>query len=172
VPVVPTPLIRPRQPSDLDTCVSILNEVHRSSGYPAHWPKDPAKWLTPSRLLSAWVAESNGEVQGHVALSKPGQDVTAQRWATHTGRPATEAAEITRLFVAETARGQALGSQLLDTACANAKERGLHPVLGVLHHNLAAVALYNRAGWQKLSTVDFPLPDGSVSRMHCYAAPS
>jgi GNAT superfamily N-acetyltransferase len=165
-----TALIRPRQAADLAACVAVLDEVHRADGYPAHWPADPARWLAPSRLLSAWVAELDGVVVGHVALSSAGPDGTAERWSAHSGRPVADAVEVTRLFVAKAARGRALGGQLLDAACAAARDRGRHPVLGVLQHNLAAVALYDRAGWQLLSTVDFPLPDGRMSRLHCYSA--
>lgn len=44
-------------------------------------------------------------------------------------------------------------------------------MLGVLAHNLAAIALYRVAGWQRLSEADLTLPDGRVVPMHCFAAP-
>lgn len=148
----------------------MLAEAHRSSQYPVHWPADPARWLTPDRLFAAWVAEADGTVVGHIALATPGE-VTAQPWAADTGRPIGQAAEITRLFVADAAQGRSVGTRLLATACADAKERGRHPVLGVLDHNRSAIALYDRAGWRRLSSVDFPLRDDQIGVMHCYAAP-
>jgi GNAT superfamily N-acetyltransferase len=148
----------------------VLAQAHRSSAYPVHWPVDPARWLTPDALLAAWVAEVDGVVLGHIAIATAGE-VTAQPWAEDTGRPVGQAAEITRLFVADAAQGRSVGRRLLDVACAEARERGRHPVLGVLDHNRSAIALYHRAGWRRLSSVDFPLSDDNIGLMHCYAAP-
>lgn len=164
-------MIRPRTADDVDGCVSLLAAVHRTSGYPAHWPADPARWLAPSRLLQAWVAVDDGGIIGHIGLSSAGGDASAALWAQHSGRPVAQAAAITRLCVADRARGHRLGERLLDRACAAARQRGLHPVLDVLDHNRAAVALYERRGWVLLSTTDLTLPDGRVLPMRCYAAP-
>jgi ribosomal protein S18 acetylase RimI-like enzyme len=160
-------LIRPRNPADLDACVALIADVHRTDGYPAHWPADPHRWLTPSRLLAAWVAEQDGTIVGHVGLSKPDGDTTASMWSRHTGRPVTDAAVVTRLCVAEAARGDKLGERLLAQACMGA----WHPVLDVLDHNAAAIALYDRLGWQRLASTDYTLPDGRVVGMLHYAAP-
>jgi ribosomal protein S18 acetylase RimI-like enzyme len=163
-------LIRRRRPEDLPALVTVLAEAHRESAYPVHWPRDPARWLTPDRLLAVWVAEVDGSVLGHIALADPG-DVTAGPWAAHTGLPAEQAAEITRLFLADAAQGRSVGKRLLDTACEYARAQGRHPVLGVLDHNRSAIALYDRAGWHRLSSVDFILSDDAIGLMHCYAAP-
>jgi GNAT superfamily N-acetyltransferase len=164
-------MIRPRTADDIDECVSLLAAVHRTSGYPAHWPSDPARWLAPSRLLDAWVAVEGDSVIGHIGLSSAGGDASAALWAERSGRPVAQAAAITRLYVADRARGHKLGERLLDEACAAARQRGLHPVLDVLDHNRTAVALYERCGWVLLSTTDLTLPDGRVLPMLCYAAP-
>lgn len=168
----PTALIRERRPEDLPACVSVLADTHRTSGYPVNWPADPAGWLTPRGLLAAWVAEVAGVVVGHVALVEAGAH-PAKAWADHTGgTPRPPMAEVSRLCVAKQARGRSVGGLLLATADAAARERGRHTVLGVLAESVAAIALYDRMGWLRLSTVDFKLADGRTTVMHCYAAPT
>ncbi len=90
-------MIRRRDDGDLDALVAVLAEVHTHSGYPHHWPADPARWLTPGDLTAAWVAEADGAIVGHAALC---------------GR------EISRLYVAPAARGAGLGG-----ACCAASNR-------------------------------------------------
>lgn len=164
-------VIRPRLAEDMAACVAILADVHRTVGYPAHWPADPRRWLTPSRHLTAWVAELSGTVVGHVSLTSANGGAAAEQWAARTGRSVDEAITVSRLFVAGHARGRSIGRRLLETACARARDRGLHPVLGVLAHNRPAIALYRDAGWLQLSETDLTLPDGRVMPMHCFAAP-
>jgi ribosomal protein S18 acetylase RimI-like enzyme len=43
--------------------------------------------------------------------------------------------------------------------------------LDVLVDNRAAIALYDRLGWQLLASTDYTLPDGRVVGMFHYAAP-
>jgi ribosomal protein S18 acetylase RimI-like enzyme len=116
------------------------------------------------------VAQGTDGIVGHIGLSTGGGDVAAM-WSLRTGRPAEDAAEITRLCVAGRARGHRLGERLLRHACAEAARRGLHPVLGVLDHNRAAIAMYERFGWYLLSFTELALSDGRVFPMRCYAAP-
>lgn len=162
--------IRPRRPDDLPACVAALGDTHRTSAYPTVWPKDPAAWLTPKDMLGAWVAEVDGAVVGHVALGEP-KDRTVGTWAAATRRPLATVAEVTRLFVASTARGRSLGERLLVTAGAYARARGRTLVLGVLRESRAAIALYERLGWRRLSSMDFTLSNGMVTTMYCYVPP-
>ena len=166
----PALVIRERRPEDLPALVPVLAESHQASASPVNWPADPPRWLTPDGLLGAWVAEVDGVVLGHIALVMAGE-VTSGPWAADTGRPADEAAEVSRVFVAEAAQGKSVGRRLLDAACASAKAQGRHPILGVLDHNRSAIAMYERAGWRRLASVDFPLSDSRIALMHCYAAP-
>ncbi|MCK7615287.1 GNAT family N-acetyltransferase [Roseibium sediminicola] len=56
------------------------------------------------------------------------------------------------IFVAEEARGQGVGSALLEAVCAQARERGLARVrLDVINTNPRARALYERAGFKAVS---------------------
>ncbi|HKN99422.1 MAG TPA: GNAT family N-acetyltransferase [Pseudonocardiaceae bacterium] len=164
------PLIRPRRPADLAACVAIIAETHRTSRYPVNWPADPRRWLSPPDLLGAWVAELGGAVVGHVALAVA-KDATAGAWSASTGRPPDRAAEITRLCVAGAARRRSVGRRLLDTAAAAASDQGRHAVLGVFDQDRSAIALYDSAGWLRLSSVDFTMSTGGTVLMHCYAAP-
>lgn len=87
------PVVRRRAPRDLDACVRMLGEVHRSDGYPVNWPPSPRAWLTGGALVSAWVAESDGRLSGHVGLSRSGAgDAAPGLWSARTGAGAGAAA--------------------------------------------------------------------------------
>lgn len=142
-------MIRSRQDSDLDACVTALAQVHAHSGYPHHWPDDPAHWLTPDGLTAAWVAETEGRVVGHAALC---------------GR------EVSRLYVTPAARGGGLGGLLLRAVEDEAVARGLRPVLEVKATDTAAVALYERRGWIRRGTERQEWGAGEVVAVHHYEA--
>ncbi|MEU8781622.1 GNAT family N-acetyltransferase [Streptomyces sp. NPDC048637] len=142
-------MIRRRQDSDLDACVAVLAEVHTHSGYPHHWPDDPARWLTPEGLTAAWVAGTDGTVTGHAALC---------------------GAEVSRLYVAPAARGAGLGGRLLRAVAAEAAARGLRPVLEVKTTDTAAIALYERQGWRRRATERQDWGTGEVVTVHRYEA--
>ncbi|MEU9122233.1 GNAT family N-acetyltransferase [Streptomyces sp. NPDC048506] len=142
-------MIRRRRDTDLDACVAALSQVHAHSGYPYHWPDDPARWLTPDGLTAAWVAEADGRVVGHAALC---------------GR------EASRLYVAPAARGAGLGGRLLHAVEEAAAARGLTPVLAVKTTDTAAIALYERRGWRRRVTERQEWGAGEVVTVHHYEA--
>ncbi|GGU74151.1 hypothetical protein GCM10010211_45000 [Streptomyces albospinus] len=150
-------MIRRRNDVDLDACVAVLAEVHTRSGYPHHWPAEPARWLTPDGLTAAWVAEVDGAVAGHVALC---------------------GGEVSRLYVSPAAHGSGLGARLLATVEAEAAARGLRLVLEVKITNTAAVALYERRGWARRGTERQEWTVGGaagaveVVEVHRYEAPA
>lgn len=78
---------------------------------------------------------------------------------------------ISRLFVAPSARGHRIGAALMTRATAQARTRGLHPVLDVVATDTAAAALYERLGWQLLGTVNQQWSPTQTVAVHCYAAP-
>ena len=131
--------------------MSLLKDVHATSDYPALWPADPRRWLTPRRLVAAWVADDDGIV-GHIGLTA-----------------AVDAVEITRLCVASRARGHRLGERLIAAATGYADENGRRLILEVLAHNTSAIALYDRLGWRRLETTEYRLPDGQVFPVHHYS---
>lgn len=139
--------VRPRRPADLPACVDALTEVHRVDGYPKRWPVDPAAWLDPSNSIAAWVAESNGAILGHVIVTTCPDDPTL---AHATGRPISELASVSRLFVRPAGRGVGLARDLLTEAASFAAHAGLGLVLEVLDDAASAIALYERLGWRLL----------------------
>ena len=165
--------LRPRQPDDIAQCVTLLADVHAASGYPLLWPDDPAEWLSPDNLLAAWVAEGDGAVIGHVALRRAEDQLSAPAWSAATGLPPRRRADVAKLFVAPRARGLGIGTTLLSAARAEAGRRGLTPVLEVLDHDRAAIALYERAGWRRVASDPVPwAPSGSAPMLlHAYIAP-
>lgn len=165
--------LRPRQPDDMAACVAVLADVHAASGYPLHWPADPAKWLTSDNLLAAWVAEDEQAVLGHVALCDTEDEPSAPAWSAAAGLPPRQLAAVAKLFVAPHARGRGIGAALLAEACAEARTRGLTPVLEVLDHDRAAIALYERAGWRRVASNPVPWAQAGDAPMllHVYIAP-
>jgi GNAT superfamily N-acetyltransferase len=167
------PRIRPRTDDDVEACVAVLARVHASEGYPVDWPDRPAAWLTGPAPLGGGVAVRGGRPAGHVGLFRGGEgDAAPGLWRRRhggSGEP-TATAVVGRLFVDPGARGHGLGALLLDRAEREARGRGLHPVLDVVASDTAAIALYERLGWQRMATVERCW--GPVTRVtvHCYAA--
>lgn len=161
-------MVRERRPTDLPACVAMLARVHAADRYPVRWQDDPAGWLTPKGLRRGWVAERDGRLLGHVAVCRPVGDLCATFWARRAGRSVTEAAVISRLFVAPEARGTGVGRRLLAHAVDQARADGWHPVLDVMALNESAVRMYDALGWRRLGTVELLLY-GEPMPMHCYA---
>ncbi|WP_338895495.1 GNAT family N-acetyltransferase [Streptomyces sp. TG1A-60] len=163
--------VRYRTGRDLGDCVRMLAEVHEGDGYPMNWPVRPDAWLTPPSMVAAWVVELDGRIAGHIGLSRSdAQDAAPGLWSARAGVGVDETAVISRLFVAPSARGKRLGALLMAQAVAEARGRGLHPVLDVVAAGTSAAALYERLGWQLLATVEQQWgPDQRVS-VRCYAA--
>lgn len=144
--------IRRRRPKDLGACVRLLRIVHSEARYPVYWPDEPRSWLDGEDLLEAWVVERQGEILGHIAISKVGLDpVSALRWREVTGRDPSELAASSRFFVRPRVRGQGIGSALLDVAVAETRARGLVPVAEVANASKDAVRLYEERGWRLLA---------------------
>jgi GNAT superfamily N-acetyltransferase len=167
----PTPSVRYRADHDLDDCVRVLAEVHEHDGYPVNWPDHPGAWLTPDSLIASWVAELDGRVAGHIGLSRSGAgDVAPGLWSARAGVGIDAIAVVNRLFVAPSARGHRIGASLMAQVVAEARGRGLHPVLDVVASDTAAAALYERLGWQLLGTVEQQWSPQQRVAVRCYAA--
>jgi GNAT superfamily N-acetyltransferase len=166
-------IVRVRRPDDMGACVEALAGVHAADAYPLYWPADPPTWLTPDTLLSAWVAADGPRVLGHVALCSAAGDAAAPLWSAASGLPPEQIAVIARLFVAPSARDRGLGAALLAAACAEARLRGMRPALEVLDHDRAAIALYERLGWQRVASVPtrWTGADEGHALLHHYVAP-
>jgi len=154
---VPSLSIRARETTDLPRCVETLVEVHVADRYPISWPSDPARWLSPPGLLQAWVGEHLSTIVGHVAVVG--------------GEPTL----VSRLFVAPSARKQAIGRRLLAHAQTWAVRSGRAVMLEVAElGDGAAIALYERAGWKHVRSAEasWRTPEGAPVTLRYYAPPT
>jgi ribosomal-protein-alanine N-acetyltransferase len=122
-------LIRPAKAEDLATIVAIERQVEQA----AHWPEEKYREMfdgaTTRRLIL--IIEERGAVQGFVI-----------------GQVLDQECEIENLVVAADARRRGLGSKLLQSLIDAAHHEGVTACfLEVRETNLAARALYNRAGF-------------------------
>jgi GNAT superfamily N-acetyltransferase len=160
--------IRNREATDLPGCLEALAEVHESDRYPIVWPKDPALWLSPAGLLAGWIAERSRVIVGHVVLVDGGN---APDGLQSNGQPL---ATIKRLFVTPPARRQGTGARLLAHAHTWAIRSGLSVILDVVGPgSSAAIALYERAGWQHTSSwrADWTTPEGDPVTVRYFRPP-
>jgi GNAT superfamily N-acetyltransferase len=161
--------IRRREAADLDRCVQVLTAVHQTSGYPANWPADPGRWLTPDGIVCAWVAATpDVPVAGHLILRRPGAGTAGER--PGAGAAGDRTAEVSRLFVAPGARRQGAAQALLDQAIGWATARELDLELDVTDELGPARALYERAGFRRAGTTvaDWTAPGGQPVTLHRY----
>ena len=155
---------------DLAACAATLRRVHDASGYPVRWPDDPAGWLSPAGLMTAWVAEDDGVVVGHAGLVR---GMRARCVLQATGRDASQLASVVRLFVDPAARRAGRARELLDTAAAHAVASGMQPVLDVVDDASAAIALYERSGWRLVGreNATWSAPSGVTPKLRYYVSP-
>ncbi len=163
----PAPHVRARWDDDLADCVRTLREVHDKDGYPVNWPADPAGWLTVRGQAAAWVASADERVVGHVVLAGPGAGDVAPALVS----PGTGVAVVGRLFVGPAARGRGVGALLLGRAAREARRLGVRAVLDVVATDTAAIALYERLGWEFLGRGQQEWGPGELVDVRCYAAP-
>lgn len=151
----------------------VLAEVHVCDGYPVNWPDQPGGWLSRGPLLGSWVAELEGGPVGHVSLSQGGEgDLAPMVWDERNKARRGMTAVVSRLFVAPQARGHRIGAVLIGRAVQEARRRGLHPVLDVVASDIAAAVLYERLGWELMTTVEQQWSPHQTVAVRCYAAPS
>jgi GNAT superfamily N-acetyltransferase len=152
-------MIRPRRDDDLERLVVLLRAVYGSDGYPAHWPRDPTRWLANHRTIGAWVGEEQGDLVGHIGLTAPDPDRAWPQWQDALSLPIERLAVMRRLFVAPHWRRRGLGTRLMTCAARTAAEHRLHLVLDVADHNHAAIAFWQRHGWRQVGTATVPAGD-------------
>lgn len=147
----PSRWVRPRRDKDLGACGRLLHVVFYADKYPDRWPDSPRSWLAEG-VLDAWVAERHGQILGHVAIAHVGEDrLSAARWREVTGRAPADLAGVSRFFVRPTARGQGIGSALLDVATAGIRARGHLPVLETVRPHRDGVRILEDSGWHLLA---------------------
>ena len=145
--------VRRRVDDDLDALEVLAEEVHALDGYPPRLPRGLRRFVEAPGNFGAWVAEDGGRVVGHVCLNGASSSEVMTVAVEVTGADAFGV--VARLFVAPTHRRLGVGEQLLATAVAESHRRGLLPILDVSTSFAAAIALYERTGWQRLGRVAF-----------------
>lgn len=164
-------VIRLRRPDDLRDAAAALVAVHGTDGYPVEGVDDSTGWLTPPDLVQAWVAERDGRVVGHVAVSRPAEDEAVSLWLGGHPQDEGRVTTLARLFVLAEARKQALGERLVLAATDYARQHGLRLVLDVMTKDTAAIRLYERLGWRKFGTAVHAFGEGGKTDAACYVAP-
>jgi GNAT superfamily N-acetyltransferase len=163
--------IRRRAEADLDELVRIAQVVQALDGYPGRQPRDMTAFLAAPYALSAWVAELDGAVVGHVALHRESLPVVMERAASVLDCEPSQLAVVARLLVDPAVRRAGIGRALLDAAAVDARSRGLHPILDVVTHFEAANALYRSCGWHNAGEVTMVFRDGTSLQSFVYLAP-
>jgi len=161
--------VRERRDSDAAVLAPALMEVHRLDGYPMLERHANAEWLFGGDVDRAWVAEADGLPVGHVsvvrAFSAPGleDDLAA-------GPPVLG---LTRLFVTPAGRGRGAASALVSEVERYAAEAASPLALEVVEHNAAAIALYERRNWRRITSyaTSWFGDDGPHPIAHVYVAP-
>jgi GNAT superfamily N-acetyltransferase len=133
---------------------------------------DPSAWLRSDRELGAWVADPDGVLVGHVALTEPGRgDFAAELWSRRESTNADTVAVLGRLFVAPAGRGHRLGGRLATTATDHARRLGRRTVLDGMAKDVATIHTYEALGWQLLGRFDHHFGDGQTEPALGYVAP-
>ena len=179
-----TTTIRPRNPSDLPSCASLLARVYARDGYPVQGVSHAIEFLSSPSTLAAWVAEEEEienaaaattatnnpsnqptskppSILGHVSLTSPSPtstDPAVALWRSQ--HPSEPIAVLERLFVDPDARGQGLAAKLLHAASEEAGKRGLRAVLFALVKDEGAMRLYARVGWREFGRRMYGYRDG------------
>ena len=155
----------------MDDLLRLAAAVQHHDGYPGRRPLDLLAFMCSSDALCAWVAEHDGTIAGHVALHSESLPVVMETAARALDVDRSELAVVARLIVDPTLRRSGVGRALLETAAADARRRGLHPILDVATHYDAAVALYEWCGWRNAGEVTMVFGDGSQLQSYVYLAP-
>jgi GNAT superfamily N-acetyltransferase len=149
----------------------VLQRVHETSGYPLNLPADSGVWLSNPRIRASWVAVEDGRIVGHASRAVVAGDAAEAVWVGALGRRPGELAVVKRLFVDPSALGRGVGRRLFATVVADAYAFGLWPVLDVDEHGERARALYERAGFKPVGTIELTSSGGGTFRVTCYVGP-
>ncbi len=165
-------LVRTRGSSDLDPLLDLARRVKAIDGYPPRGEVDVDRFIAPPQELTAWVAEIDAAIVGHVALHGEGADDTMGLAARSTGRPPQDLVVVARVLVSPSARRMGVGHALLAAATDGAHRRALHPILEVAAHFDAAIALYESCGWQRVGAVTMDFDDEPDLDRYVYVGPA
>ncbi|BEJ13080.1 hypothetical protein CspHIS471_0302540 [Cutaneotrichosporon sp. HIS471] len=160
----PPPItIRPRQPEDMPALCDLLGRQQPGSLYPVEWPLSmpvPEFIARPGEMV-AFVAESSGQILGHVAVrygphGPANEHELTGRWAKAHGCAEEDVRVITVLFTDPAWAGKGVGSALFRAATQAALAGGGRPCLDVVVSNDGALGFYQRRGWEIVGEWDAP----------------
>ena len=157
-------LVRYRVEDDLAALEGLPELVHHRDGYPAYLFGDLRDFVASPDALSAWAAETEGQIEGHVALHSSSWDGVMRLGRDATGLSDDDLAVIARLLVSPTARRQCVGRALLETATTHAWQLGLRSILDVIATYTAAIRLYEDTGWTRRRRARLPQPTPQYAR--------
>lgn len=164
--------IRPKEPHDAAACIQLLLAVHHADGYPRYLPTDPAGFVTPRHETTAWVAEQDEAIVGHIALHESTVDPTLPAAQRATGLPPEGLAVVARMLVDPTIRRAGVGRELLTTATQHAAAQRQRCVLDVVRDAHAPIAFYEAAGWQRLEPLTLTFENGAALDLWVYLGPA
>ncbi|MFI1095054.1 GNAT family N-acetyltransferase [Streptomyces sp. NPDC020917] len=164
--------IRPIMDTDVRGAAAALMKVHKTDGYPVEGVEDPEAWIRPPAVLSAWVAEDEGKIVGHVAVMRTQGEGAVSLWRDKSGESEGRIGVLARLFVVREARKHAAGERLMRAAMDYAKQNSLRLVLDVMTKDTAAIRLYERLGWQHIGEVSHHFGAGQQIPAACYVWPT
>jgi GNAT superfamily N-acetyltransferase len=164
-------LVRERIDADLDDCVRLARVVHEVDRYPMFLRDDLRRFIEAPDALAAWVAEQDGEIIGHVALRSRSSTTVVAMASEALELPADRLGVVARLLVSPEHRRHGIARSLLEVACREAYSRGLRPILDVVTHQQAAIALYEKCGWTRAGQVTSRYGDDVVLDEFVYLGP-
>ncbi|HLK46113.1 MAG TPA: GNAT family N-acetyltransferase, partial [Acidimicrobiales bacterium] len=116
-------------------------------------------------------ATLDGAVVGHALLRPRSAPPSVELAATELGVDRASLGFVARLLVDPARRRLGIGRLLLDTVVADARARGLTPVLDVVVRDGGAIALYEATGWTRLGGVTMAMRDGGEHDLVVFAKP-
>lgn len=163
-------IVRARTEEDLDKCELLAQVVHEIDGYPPYLPGDLRTFIATGEI-AAWVAETGGNIVGHVALNSGSSPAVMRLASEATGLAGKHFGVVARLLVSPSARREGVGGCLLHTAASHAVDRGLRPILDVATMFEGAVRLYEACGWDRAGMVTVRLGGDFTLDEYVYIAP-
>ena len=164
-------IIRRRSSADGAALEAMALAVHHLDGYPMYLPDDLRSFIVDEDALAAWVATTDGEVLGHIALHRSSAQQVMELVLSTTGMQEDSIAVVARLLVAPDVRGRGIGRALLEKGTREAARLGRRAVLDVVESHRAAIALYERCGWTRVGRVEWALPGDRKLREFVYLSP-
>lgn len=145
--------IREYTHDDHDDLVSILKSLREAGeNYPPAYvsdePESLGEWLDRYPAILRLVAETDGEIVGHIQLGRIAEgDPDVGRALSAAGIEPDACVESARLFVRPGSQGQSIGRGLKREAARQAWDLGLRPVSTVMETQRASVALNLAEQW-------------------------